>query len=166
LRLFCLSSLCFLGTLGTALEFWNWVGPCFVCGVVRDQMSGVFCANYATSRTPWPACLQMWCGACYTPHLLDKFYQHLPSDEVGFEWRPKSDANRHRVAQAGDHLLVPFQCDLCSFRNLSYRNPDSDSPQDSFLLCCICWANLDAVWGRESNTVNATLRGVRQLINL
>jgi len=76
------------------------------------------------------------------------------------------DANRHQVARPGDHLLVPFQCDLCSFHNLCNRNPEADSPQDSFLLCCVRRANLDAVWGRESNTVNATLRGVWQLVNL
>jgi len=129
-------------------------------------MSGVFCANFATCRPPWPACHQVWCGTCYTPHPLDKFYQHKPTDESGFEWRPKEDTHRFCVARAGDHLLVPFQCDLCSFRNLTLRNPDSDRPQDVFLLCCIRQTNLDAVWGRESNTVNGTLRGVRQLVNL
>jgi hypothetical protein len=108
----------------------------------------------------------VWCGPCYTPHPLDKFYQHRPSDEAGFEWRPKADATRHRVARPGDHLMVPFQCDLCSFRNICHRNPDAACPQDAFLLCCICRANLDAVWGREPNTVNATLRGVRQLVSL
>lgn len=70
------------------------------------------------------------------------------------------------MARAGDHLLVPFQCDLCSFRNLTLRNPSDASPQDTFLLCCIRRANLDAVCGREPNTVNGTLRGVRQLVNL
>jgi hypothetical protein len=68
---------------------------------------------------------------------MDKFYQHKPTDESGFEWRPKEDANQFRMARAGDHLLVPFQCDLCSFRNLTLRNPSDASPQDTFLLCCI-----------------------------
>jgi hypothetical protein len=129
-------------------------------------MLGVFCSNFLTSCTPWPACLQVRCGTCYTPHPLDKFYQNRPADEAGFEWRPRTDATRHRVARPGDHLLVPFQCDLCSFRNICSRNPAADSPQDTFLLCCIHRANLDAVWGREPSTVNATLRGVHQLITL
>jgi hypothetical protein len=33
-----------------------------------------------------------------------------------------------------------------------------------FTLCCIRRANLDAVWGRESLTVQATLRGALQLV--
>ena len=128
-------------------------------------MSGIFCANFATCRPPWPACQRVWCGPCYTPHPLDKFYHHCSKDEDGFEWGPKEDATRFRVARAGDHLLVPFQCDLCSFQNLTRRNPSSSSPQDDFLLCCIRRANLDAVWGRESTTVSATLRGARQLLS-
>jgi hypothetical protein len=107
----------------------------------------------------------MWCGPCYTPHPQDKFYQFQPADESGFEWRPRSEQHRHRCARSGDHLLVPFQCDLCSFRNLCLRNPAEDRPQDQFLLCCIRRANLDAMWGRESLTVSATLRGARQLVS-
>jgi hypothetical protein len=128
-------------------------------------MSGIFCANFATCRPPWLACQRVWCGPCYTPHPLDKFYYHCSKDEDGFEWGPKEDATRFWVARAGDHLLVPFQCDLCSFRNLTRRNPSSSSPQDDLLLCCIRRANLDAVWGRESTTVSATLRGARQLLS-
>lgn len=143
-----------------------WVGPCVVCGIVQDQMLGIFCANFATCRAPWPACHQLWCGPCYTPHPLDKFYQHRPWDEAGFEWGPKEDASSLQSTRPGDHLLVPFQCDLCSFRNLTRRNPSPSSPQDTFLLCCIRRANLDSVWGRESNTMSATLRGTKQLIAL
>jgi hypothetical protein len=166
LLLFYLSFHSTLGTSETSLEFWNWVGPCVVCWIIRDQMLGMFCTNFVTCWPPWPACHQVWCEPCYTPHPLDKFYHHRPKDELGFEWGPKEDAKRFREARPGDHLLVTFQCDLCSFRNLTRRSPSLTSPQDDFLLCCIHRANLDAVWGRESTTVNATLWGARQLIAL
>ena len=37
-------------------------------------------------------------------------------------------------------------------------------PRDDLLLCCLRRANSDAVWGRESHTVQATLRAMRQLV--
>jgi hypothetical protein len=61
--------------------------------------------------------------------------------------------------------VTPFQCDLCTFWNLAHHNP-SDSAQDNFLLCCICRTNLDAIWGRETQTVQATLQGTRQMLSL
>jgi hypothetical protein len=127
-------------------------------------MAGIFCANFASWRHPWPPCQQVWCGTCYTPHPLDKFFHFKPTDESGFEWHPKVDENRFRYARPGDHLLVPFQCDLCSFRNLCDRNPRANHPPDDFLLCCIRRSILDSFWGRESLTVSSTLRGAQQLV--
>jgi hypothetical protein len=106
----------------------------------------------------------VWCGECYTPHPLDKFFQYTPSDEGGFDWRPQDDLLRHRQARDGDMLLTPFQCDLCVFQNLQHRNPSPHNPKDDLLLCCIRRANLDAVWGREPQTVQATLRAAKQMI--
>jgi hypothetical protein len=70
------------------------------------------------------------------------------------------------VARDGDHLLTPFQCDLCCFRNLQHQDPVPGLPKDDLLLCAIRRANLDALWGREPHTVSATLRGVRHMIRL
>jgi hypothetical protein len=89
----------------------------------------------------------------------------VPTDEEGFDWRPQDELARHRVARDGDNLLTPFQCDLCSFRNLQQRNPITHDPRDDLLLCCIRRANLDAVWGREPQTVQATLRAAKQMIS-
>jgi hypothetical protein len=112
----------------------------------------------------WTACQSVWCGACYVPHPLDKFHCYTPTDEEGFDWRPPEDKQRHTQARDGDNLLTPFQCDLCSFQNLQHRNPQPGSPQDDMLLCCIRRANLDAVWGREPDTVQATLRSAKHII--
>jgi hypothetical protein len=67
-------------------------------------------------------------------------------------------------ARDGDHLLTPFQCDLCCFRNLQGRDPMPQDPRDDLLLCCLRRANLDAMWGRESHTVQAALWAMRQLM--
>jgi len=97
---------------------------------------------------------------------MDRFFRFVPTEEAGYEWRPAEDQHRYLQARDGDNLLVPFQCDLCSFRNLTQRNPLRGVPADDLLLCCIRRVNLDAVWGRESATVEATLRGVKQLLRL
>jgi len=133
---------------------------------VWANTSGLFCSNFVHCRPPWPACRQVWCGPCYTQHPQDKFYQSTPIDESGFDWRPRDGLLRFKEARSGDHLLIPFQCDLCSFRNLCLRNPQEHDPHDTFLLCCIRRANLDSVWGRESHTVKATLRNAQQLVSM
>lgn len=112
----------------------------------------------------WTPCKGVYCGPCYTPHRLDKFFHYTPVDEDGFEWRPADDLNRHKYGRNGDHLLTPFQCDLCSFRNLQGRNPVANSYQDDMVLCCIRRVTLDSLWGREPNTVMATERGIRQML--
>jgi hypothetical protein len=92
-----------------------------------------------------------------------KFYRHVPKDEEGFHWARKGDAKRHMHARDGDHLVTPFQCNLCIFRTLQGRNP---GPHDELLMECIRQANLDALWGRETSKVNATLRAARQTTEL
>lgn len=106
----------------------------------------------------------MWCGPCYRQHPLDRFYRHSPADEDGFEWQPPEDMNRHTHARDGDNLVTPFQCDLCTFRNMQLRNPIPGHAVDDYLLCCIRRVQLDALWGREPQTVLATLRSAKQML--
>jgi hypothetical protein len=94
---------------------------------------------------------------------MTKFYHHTPTDEEGFDWPPPRDLLRHRQGCNGDHLICPFQCDLCWFHNLQRCDPLPRNDWDTLLLCCIRQANLDALWGRESHTVDSTLRAAKQL---
>eukprot|EP00956_Cyclotella_meneghiniana_P029333 scaffold70717_cov42-Cyclotella_meneghiniana.AAC.1 len=52
---------------------------------------------------------------------------------------------------------VPFECDLCHFRNMRKRNPDFSSHRDVYLLMMVRRANLDACWARASSTVAGNL---------
>jgi hypothetical protein len=47
-----------------------------------------------------------------------------------------------------DHLLAPFECNLCVFRKLKRQNPIPGSHQDDLLSECIRRANLNA-FGRR-----------------
>ena len=70
---------------------------------------------------------------------------------------PESEA-RYTKGRNGDHLMgVPFECELCHFRNLNFRNPNWEDPRDGFTLMAIRRANLDAMWGREPDTVKGNL---------
>jgi len=55
----------------------------------------------------------------------------------------------------------PFECDLCSFRNLNKRDPAWANSKDGYTLICIRRANLDAMWSREASTVEGNLRRMR-----
>jgi hypothetical protein len=62
--------------------------------------------------------------------------------------------------------VTVFQCDDCVFLNLLKRRPLPHSPRDNLTLCCIRRLNLDALWGKETTTVNSTTRAVRQTVQL
>ena len=50
---------------------------------------------------------------------------------------------------------VPFECDLCSFRNVSGRQPIFCDRRDQFTLTCIRRVQLDVMWAREPHTVSS-----------
>lgn len=137
-----------------------------MCGKVKRNLKGVFCANFASSRGCWKPCNSVWCGDCYKKHPGDHFHQFRQMDESGFEWCKAGDESRYETARDGDFLMTTFQCDTCVFRNLKNRSPIGNDVKDDLLLCCIRRANLDALWGRETTTVEANLRGVRQMLDL
>ena len=58
--------------------------------------------------------------------------------------------------------MIPFQCNVCNFRNMQQRDRGSDR-KDTILLRVIRRASLDAFWGRESSTVAANRNGVMKL---
>jgi hypothetical protein len=58
--------------------------------------------------------------------------------------------------------MVPFECDLCIFRKLQARSPDSESAVDDLLLGTIRRMNLDAFW----STATATVQGNKDKLEL
>ena len=61
-------------------------------------------------------------------------------------------------ARPGDHLITPFQCELCHSRNVFKRDPNMESEEDKWALKCIIRANLDAFWARRTSTVQGNTR--------
>ena len=85
-------------------------------------------------------------------------------DEEGLDLPQKED-DMYAVARDGDTCMVPFQCDLCHFRNLMGRDPLLGNIADDESLCLIRRANLDAFWSRTSNTVSTNLRNLQTVKN-
>jgi hypothetical protein len=110
----------------------------------------------------------MWCGGCYTSNPEVVF--HVKQRE-GFDDKNDSDEDQERVKRAwgskqrpadeylvgrdGDHLLVPFECDLCILRKLRGKEPSLLSEINGLLMACILRVSLDAFWSRATSTVVA-----------
>lgn len=85
-------------------------------------------------------------------------------DEVwGHKARSKTD---FLVGRDGDHLMAPYECDICIFRKLRHEEPDLNRESDRLLLACIRRANLDVMWSRATSTVKENARRVRETISL
>ena len=63
------------------------------------------------------------------------------------------DPKRFQVARDGDHMMVPFQYDMCQFMNVQKRLPCPGNAQDELLLKCLRRVILDSFWSRERSTV-------------
>ena len=130
----------------------KWTGYCVVCGKILKNPGCPLCGNYVYSRGPWEPCRQGWCGKCYMADTRIKFHVSLAENDEGNTWKRKGTQDDFLTGFNGAHLLQPFQCDLCWFRNLQKRDPNSDSLKDTKLLIYIRRVNLDIIWSRSSRT--------------
>jgi hypothetical protein len=142
----------------------TWKAPCMECGRPLKNGAGIFCSNFLSDREGFPPCLAAWCGVCYRADPQDPFpvQRVLDDDEEEDLETEERLAQRFAIGRNGDHLMgIPFECDLCHFRNVSGRDPIPIRPGDSFMLICIRRANLDGMWSRETSTVRGNLNRMR-----
>ena len=57
---------------------------------------------------------------------------------------------------------IPFEYDLCQFRNVNERDPIHGNSKDNYNLLCIRLSILDAFWSRETSTVSGNSRRLRR----
>lgn len=141
----------------------SWAGSCVACGKDREWTRGIFCATFYWSMKGYAPCQQMWCSVCYTLSLSVLFHVKTRAKEEAKRendpelqqrlrsiWGKKHHSpDDFRMGLDGDHLMVPFECDLCVFRKLNGRNPILASDQDNLLSTCIRRAPLDSrCWRR------------------
>lgn len=127
--------------------------------------------------------MKAWCGRCYRVYPNNPFPVQEATDEDKEGLHPLKEGEEHRFVEGwnGNHLMgIPFQCDLCHFRNLMGRDPLSTlvesefqdlmgresqarDGRDEFLLLCIRRAILDAMWARKPDTVSSNLGQLRRM---
>jgi hypothetical protein len=82
-------------------------------------------------------------GSNRFPRLDD---QGETANTTDLEIEASPTLGRYRCGRNGDHLMgVPFECDLCSFRNFCGRQPEFKNKRDQFTLTAIRRAQLDVV---------------------
>jgi hypothetical protein len=118
---------------------------------------GIFCANSLSKRGPFAPCKGAWCGPCYGPRGSKPFLIRAQYDDNGDIIVEPGGEIKFLEGRKGDHLMVPFQCDQCHFRNLTGRDPAKWKITDHEVLEYIRRANLDAFWDRSPNTVSSNL---------
>ena len=96
--------------------------------------------------------------------MEDRYPIAVLKDEEGLD--DPNEVNKFKFARNGDHLLAPFQCDLCQFRNIKHRDPRVNDVPDKKLLVAIRRANLDVFWGRSGNTVSSNKGDVKKILRI
>jgi hypothetical protein len=70
------------------------------------------------------ACNGAWHGACYKQSERDNFpvfNQETEAEDLVLDDKMEDeDPKRFKEARDGDHLMTPFQCDLCHFENCKH----------------------------------------------
>ena len=70
----------------------------------------------------------------------------MPKEADGEVVIEEKDKMRFLAARDGDHLVTPFQCELCHFHNIMERDPQDNLASDVRLLKLFRRASLDAFW--------------------
>ncbi|KAL7575072.1 hypothetical protein ACA910_000443 [Epithemia clementina (nom. ined.)] len=154
---------------------------CVRCTGKVSHKHGIICANFGYRREHWTPCLQAYHGQCYqvpleidpfpcglTPRVLEEAWDGTLKEELrGWEVMQVEYEELQKeftLARAGDHLMVPFVCELCHFRNVFSRKPRGGSVGDQWVIACIVRANLDAFWARRPSTVYGNLQEISRLM--
>ena len=133
----------------------SWTGHCLECLTIRKRGHGLFYENFLLARGGYPPYNSVWCGKCYK-ELINDHFPRLDGNQNGsdLEVDLAYTQNRYQCGRDGDHLMgVPFECDLCSFRNVVGCDPVITDGRDEFTLTAIRRVLLDVMWAQEPDTV-------------
>jgi hypothetical protein len=146
--------------LPNKVNYWStFNGRCLAphCRANLSFDGGIFCANFYTARGTFAPCKSAWCGEHFVPLGNKPFPVRQLLDEDGEDLEAQLDSKRFRQGRDGDHLMTPFQCELCHFRNIFWRDPYERSSIDKEALEFFRRASLDAFWSRAPSTVRGNL---------
>ena len=110
-----------------------------------------------------------WHGKCYTARAGDKYpiaKLAVMVDDNDDELDDATEMDKYTHARNSDNYMVPFQCDICHFRNITKRDPGLNPVADRTLLIGIRRAVLDSFWSRSASTVANNLGGIKKFWNI
>jgi hypothetical protein len=135
----------------------TWVGTRNACGKMQRAGHGLFCSNFWLGREGFCPCRNVWCGKCYRESGSNPFPRLDDNEEANgsdLDLDTTESNQWHRYKRNGDHLMgIPFECNLCSFRNVTGWDPVLGDQNDHFTLVAIRRVLLDVMWAREPDTV-------------
>ena len=138
-------------------NFMTWAGTCNACGKMRRAGHGLFYSNFWLGWEGFHPCRNVWCGKCYQESGSNPFPRLDDNEEANgsdLDLDTTESYQRHRCGRNGDHLMgVPFECNLCSFQNVTGWDPVLGDHNDHFTLVAIHQVLLDVMWARELDTV-------------
>ena len=76
------------------------------------------------------------------------------------------DPKKFKEARDGNHMMLPFQCDMCHFVNIQNRLLVRGRQADHLLLMVIHRANLDSFWARERSTVRSKFPEAKRSVKI
>ena len=109
--------------------------------------------------------MNVWCGGCFKQSPTDPFprQQGVDLEDKSEVLTDNWDKDRYRMGRGRDHLMgVPFECNLCHFRNMNRRDPVWRSAKDMDTIEAIRRVLLDVFWAREEGTVSGNLSRMRR----
>jgi hypothetical protein len=110
------------------------------------------------SARSFAPCLGAGCPQCFKPTRITDFPIALQCDDEGEVIISGDEAKRFREARAGDHLMTPFQCNVCHFRNVYLRDPQGGDLVDAEVIEYMRRVILDSLWSREPSTGRSNLQ--------
>jgi hypothetical protein len=113
-------------------------------------------------------CQKAWCASCYKVPEGSRFPISFLKDEDGNVLVNEEDKTMFLGARVEDHVVCPFQCELCHFRNMQGRSPMKGTGvlNDAETIDLIRRANIDAFWSREHTTIGHNLSKINRVLQI
>lgn len=143
---------------------------CQHCSSKVKTVSGIICGNFSHERIPGYRCSGFFHAKCYCQHEDDNFSvlgdDNADNSLMGVNEILSDDPKRFKEARDNDHMMLPFQCDMCHFVNIQYRLPVRGRQADDLLLMVIRRANLDSFWVRERSTIRSNFSEAKRSVKI
>ena len=133
-------------------------------------ISGVICGNFGLERIPGYRCSGVYHAKCYRQYDDNRFPvlgdDNSDDSLMGVNDLEPDNPERFKEARDRDHMMLPFQCDMCHFINKQHRLPIAEKSGDDLLIKVIRRANLDSLWARERSTVRSNFAEAKRSVRI